>query len=107
LRRLTTTDCGEIEKYSKNDNISAEIQMVCQAVKMVSGIKEYKELSDYLTELKARPDGVKEEYKTHINQTVLRKLEKLTKKKEFNVQLMTKKSQVIGNFCQYVLKLEA
>lgn len=64
-------------------------------------------MSDYVTELKARPDGVKEEYKTRINQTVLRKLEKITKKKEFNVQLMTKKSQCVGNWCQYVLKLEA
>lgn len=40
LRRLTTTDCGEIESYSKKDNINPDIQLVCQAVKMVSGIKE-------------------------------------------------------------------
>lgn len=50
---------------------------------------------------------MKEEYKTRINTAALRKLEKITKKKEFNFQTMTKKSVAIGQFCAYVLKLEA
>lgn len=46
LKRLTITDCGELESYSKKDNISAEIQMVCQAVKIISHVKEFKEVSE-------------------------------------------------------------
>lgn len=106
LKRLTITDCGELESYSKKDNISAEIQMVCQAVKIISHVKEFKEVSEYINELKANPVGCKEEYKVRMNQATLRKLEKISKKKEFNFQLMTKKSAAVGQFCNYVLKLE-
>jgi len=73
--------------------------MVVQAVKIVSHVKEFKEVSEYINELKADANGVKEEYKARMNQATLRKLEKITKKKEFNFQLMTKKSASVGQFC--------
>jgi len=81
--------------------------MVVQAVKIISHVKEFKEVSEYINELKANANGVKEEYKMRMNQATLRKLEKITKKKEFNFQLMTKKSASVGQFCNYVLKLES
>jgi len=79
---------------------------VCDAIKIVSHVKEFKEVSEYISELKSNPDGVKEEYKGRMGAVTVRKLEKISKKKEFNFQSMTKKSVAIGLFTNYILKLE-
>lgn len=79
VRRISTTDVGEMVNYAAKENIAQEIKEVCNAVKIVSAIKEWKFLPDWIA--KCKRDGVKD---ARPGQTELRKLEKITKKREFN-----------------------
>jgi len=79
VRRISQTDVGEMVNYAQKENISTEIKEVCNAVKIVSQIKDWKFLQDWLA--KCKKDGVKD---ARPGQAELRKLEKITKKKEFN-----------------------
>ena len=79
VRRISQTDVSEMVNQAQKENISTEINEICNAVKIVSQIKDWKFLQDWLA--KCKKDGIKD---ARPGQAELRKLEKITKKKEIN-----------------------
>jgi len=100
IKKISDTDISEIVSYASKDNMSTEIKNVVSAIKIVLGIKDWKQLPDSIKKLKNQrviePPSAAE----------LRKLEKITKLRDFNVAFMEKKSKAVGNFTSWIQKLE-
>lgn len=86
---------------TKEGSISPEIKEVLQAIKIVLNVKDWKNFPEIIRKIKK--EGIKEP----PSQQELRRLEKITKKRDFTFQVMSKKSMAVGNFTSWIQKLES
>jgi len=79
LKKITDNQIGEVVKMAVNENLPADMKDVIVCIKIITDIKDPKLLQDAIK--KIRTNGIKEPPSTQA----LRKLEKITKKRDFNV----------------------
>jgi len=79
LKKITDNEIGEVVKMAVNENLPADMKDVIVCIKIITDIKDPKLLQDAIK--KIRTNGIKEPPSTQA----LRKLEKITKKRDFNV----------------------
>lgn len=100
LRKISDSDIAEMFKYGSQESINQDIKEVVNATKIILGLKDWKFMPEAFKKIK------KESIKEPPSQQELRKLDKIVKKPNFNPNYMKQKSQAVGNFTSWILKLE-